>query len=83
MTCTLYHGTLSYHPDCTKGFSYYYNDCCNVKWYIAWNVIMWLLALLFIVTIVVVVRRHIKKKELKRQQLLKNYTSRDTIAAAE
>ena len=52
MTCSFYYGTQAFHPSCGKGYSYYYNDCCNFKWYVAWNVIMWLFVAAFVVAIV-------------------------------
>ena len=65
MTCSLYAGTLVYHPECTKGYSYYHNGCCNHKWYIAWNV------LLFIAIFVCVALSCLGFRRYKRQKVAK------------
>lgn len=69
MTCSLYAGTLVYHPTCATGFSYYYNACCNVKWYYAWNVLMmvFIIAAIGLVTLVVIKlnRRTQQRKKAK------------------
>ena len=57
MTCSLYFGTQVYHPNCTKGYSYYYQACCNVTWYKAWNALLWIAVLLIIAMIYCAVRR--------------------------
>ena len=71
MTCSLYAGTIAYHPGCGTGYSYYYNACCNVKWYVAWNVLLIIFAILAIVLSVIVIRRvNMKRKEKKKAHLI-------------
>ena len=70
MTCSLYKGTLAYHPTCTTGYSYYYNRCCSVNWYITWNVIMWLLVALVLFAIILIVRRWQQAKVALRKKYL-------------
>ena len=67
MACELYQGTLYYHPDCTKGFSYYYNKCCNVRWYWTWSVTMYIMILcLVFLCCYMCVRHSRKRKEAKK-----------------
>ena len=64
MTCQLYGGTLYYHPTCTKGYSYYYEGCCNAKWYIVWNSLLWVFVLLSCLILAVFLTRRKRTKQL-------------------
>lgn len=67
MACELYDGTLYFHPDCQKGFSYYYNKCCNVKWYWTWSVTMYVIILcLLFLCCYMCVRHSRKRREAKK-----------------
>jgi hypothetical protein len=57
MTCQLYGGTLYYHPGCGQGYSYYYQGCCNAKWYIGWNILLWAFVLLSCLTVGIIIAR--------------------------
>ena len=75
MTCSLYAGTLVYHPNCTKGYSYYHNDCCNHKWYIAWNVLLFIALAACIALSCVGYRRYKSQKVEKKKAMLVAYQS--------
>ena len=59
---------MYYHPACTSGYSYYYSDCCNAKWYIAWNVLLWIAVFMSCLLIGIVTIRTRKEKERSRKE---------------
>ncbi len=73
MTCSLYAGTLVYHPGCSTGYSYYYNSCCNVKWYYAWNVIMWVFIIAAIVLVSLVIIKYNRRTQLRKKAKFSAY----------
>ena len=79
MTCSLYAGTLVYHPTCVKGYSYYYNDCCNLAWYHTWNVLVWVLALFVIFLMAVMMIRINKRIKARKQAKLVSYEKKEEL----
>ena len=68
MGCELYDGTLTFHPECKKGYSYYYFDCCNRKWWVTWQTFMWTAIFsLCCLCCFFCVRYRMKKKRQKRE----------------
>ena len=70
MTCSLYAGTIVYHPTCLSGYNYYYNGCCNVRWYTAWNILVVIFAIVFISIItILIIKCNRRRKEQKKAKL--------------
>jgi len=62
MACELYQGTRYYHAECTKGYSYYYGKCCNVRWYWTWSISLYILITITIIMCCFFCIRHAKKR---------------------